>query len=93
MEFSLKLMIFIQDVEIKFLRSLTLLTSVFNPPFLFLVLISKFPCMNSANIVTAEYGKQWVLGPERVLAVLNKAFTNFTRLHFIKINSYNIYTL
>ncbi len=85
MKFCLKMMIFIQSFEIKLVWSVALVTCMFDPTFFFLVLLHDLNGANSANIVAAQYRKQWIFGPERILAVLNVAFTNFLRLHFQKI--------
>jgi hypothetical protein len=77
------MMICFKNIEIELNWSVAFVTFMLNPTLFFLVLLHDLNGANSANKVTAQYRKQWIFCPERILAVLNEAFTSFLRLHFI----------
>lgn len=82
MVFWLELMIGIEEFKVKNIWSIAFWTlNTYCFVFLSLLLCDKHATF-SADRVAAQNCKQWVFGPELILAIIKEAFTWYLQIHF-----------
>jgi hypothetical protein len=77
MIFFLKMMICILDFEVQPIRFFAFKANMSDPSILFFLLLCDGQQAISANWMPTEKGKEWVLLPQRILAILNEALPKY----------------
>ena len=71
------MMICILNLEIDLIWSFALLTYMNDQSISFLLFLVNMTDTFSANMVATQNGKQWVIGPKWILAILNETLPKY----------------